>query len=232
MRIICINIILFMLIVFLSVGIVFFTKLKNIHIVGLTRYDTESFLDILGDDGLNQNTLFFFAKNTVNKNNSVPFVEDYKVTLIDRNSVRIDVYESDIVACVGVMDSFFFFDKDGTVIASASEKPKGVPCVTGFEFDEIRIFEKLKIQKESLFGTVSDIVKLLNKYRLTINEINFDEFYFVTLYTDNLTIPIGKRDEYDTVIAGLYSVFDEASKRGGTLDMRYYSDENSTVILK
>lgn len=232
MRIIRISIILFMLIVVLSFGIIKFTNLKNIRVVGLTRYDTESFLKILGDDGLNNNTLFFFLKNTFKKNDDIPFVDNYKVTLINGNSVRIDVYESDIVACVSVMESYFFFDKNGNVVASAAERPENVPCVTGFEFDEIRIFEKLKIQKNSLFETVSDIVKLLNKYGLKINEINFDEFYSVTLYSDNLTILIGKREEYDTVISGLYSVFEKASEIGGTLDMRYYSDENSTVILK
>lgn len=226
------NIVLFLLIIVLSFGLVLSTGLYNVSVEGVTRYDPREFYDMLGHDGIYSNTLAFWLKNNVKKKKDIPFVDTYSVTLIDKNTVKIRVYENDVVGCIEVMGSFFCFDKSGLITESTSERPNGIPAITGLEFDEAMIFSRLNIQKQSLFDVILDITKLLKKYDISVDEINFNSFNEVTLYGDDLVILLGKKKEYDTVLSALKGVYKKASEIGGTLDMRNYSEENTDIVLK
>ena len=227
-----INIGLFLLILILSFTLILTTGLKNVTVEGVTRYTPGEFYDLLGHEGIYSNTLAFWLKNNFRKKKDIPFVEDYRVTLRDRNSVAIRVYENQVMGCIRIMGSYFCFDKDGFITESTSEQPLGVPCVTGLEFDEAVVFKQLNIQKQALFEVVMEVTKLLRKYDIPITEINFNSKNEVTLYGDNLTVALGKKKEYDTRIAVLKNVYEKASEIGGTLDLRNYSEDNTDLVLK
>ncbi|MCR5584746.1 MAG: hypothetical protein K6F63_04845 [Lachnospiraceae bacterium] len=226
------NIVLFILIIVLSIGIVASTGLYNVSIRGLTRYDPSEFYDMLGHEGIFSNTLAFWIKNKIDKKEDIPFVDTYTVTLIDKNTVAIRVYENDVVGCIEVMGSYFCFDKDGFITESTATRPDGVPAVTGLEFDEAVVFKQLNIQKQSLFEVVLSVTKLLKKYGIPIEEINFNSFNEVTLYMGDLEILLGKKKEYDTALSALDGVYEKAAEIGGTLDLRNYSEENTDIVLK
>ncbi len=223
---------LFLVIIMLTVGIVVSTKLKNITVEGVTRYTPEEFCDILGCDGIYGNTLVFWLKNKLRKRNDIPFVEKYTVTMIDRNTVAVRVYENEIMGCVNVMGSYFCFDRNGFITESVAERPEGVPCVTGLEYSEVVVFRQLNIQKQSLFEVIMEITKLLRKYDIPMNEINFGAGNEVTLYGNNLKVLLGKSKEYDSKIAALGAVYNDASEIGGIIDLRNYSEDNTTIVIK
>ncbi len=231
-RIIKLNIVLFLLIIVLSVGIIASTELKNVSIEGLTRYEAQEFYDMLGHEGIYSNTLAFWTKNKINKKKDIPFIEKYYVTLIDKNTVEISVFENEVVGCIEVMGSYFCFDKDGFITESTSERPAGVPSVTGLDYYDAVIFKQLKIRKQSLFEVVLNITKLLKKYGIPIKEISFNSFNEVTLYGENLEVLLGKRKEYDTPIAALKGVYEKANEIGGIVDMRNYNENNTNIVLK
>ncbi len=227
-----INLVLFVVIIGLSVGIWFSTGLYRVTVEGVTRYTPEEFYDMLGHSGIYSNTLAFFAKNSVKKKKDIPFVDDYTVTLVDKNTVFIRVYENEITGCIEIMGSYFCFDKDGFITESLSVRPEGVPKVTGLDFDEAVIFKQLNIPKHATFEVVLEITKLLKKYEIPMEEINFGNYGEVILYGKNLTVMLGKNKGYDAKLSALKGVFEKASEIGGVLDLRNYSEDKTDLVLK
>lgn len=206
-------------------------RLKNITVDGLTRYTKEEFLEKLETGPLDSLTPLFCLSDTFLQR-KIPFVETYEITYTDSHSARILVHEKRVTGCVIVMGRYMFFDKDGIVVETADACIEGVPVITGLEFNEIALYQKLKIQKQSLFDTILELTRLIEKNELAVNEISFNSVYEVTLSLDDITVYLGKRTSYDEVLHALKEILVSIQGRSGTLDMRNYTKENGEVILK
>ena len=94
------------------------------------------------------------------------------------------------------------------------------------------LYQKLRVQKQSLFDTILQLTRLVEQNGISVNEIAFDSGYEVTLYLEDVTVLLGKKTSYDEAVNALAGILDSIKGRTGTLDMRNYSAENSDVILK
>ena len=206
-------------------------RLRNITFDGLTRYTEEEFLGKLDDGFLNELTPFFCLSDTWARK-EIPFIEKYEIDYVDRQSVRIRVHEKRVTGCVIIMGRYMFFDKDGIVVESSDSLVEGIPVITGLKFDEIVLYQKLQVQKESLFDTILELARLIEQNTVAVQEISFDSNYEVTLYLKDITVLLGKRTSYDETIHALTGILESISGRTGTLDMRNYTRENGEVILK
>lgn len=208
------------------------TMAENVTISGLTQYSEEEFLERAGMDGVFKNTYLFRLREANKAHDSIPYIDVYYVEIKDKNTVSFQVYETGPIGCVKVMGNFFAFDKDGIVLGSSSVQPENIPIVTGLEFDEIIVFNKLKVPKKNVFDVVLEIIQMLRKYDISVSKIEFGDTQEVTLYSENLEILLGARDKYDSQITALSGVIEEASKIGGVIDLRNYNDEKREIILK
>lgn len=208
------------------------TEANNVTVTGLTKYSDEEFLQKAGFKGFNKNTYLYMLKDKNGAKASIPYIDTYYVEMKDKNTLLFTVYETGVIGCVKIMGDYFSFDKDGRVIRSSKERPEGVPLVKGLEFDEIIMFQKLKVPRQNVFDVVLEIIRMVQKYNLDVGEIEFGNGLEVTLYTDNLKILLGIKDKYDASISALSSVYEEAAKRGGTIDLRNYSEDNPDIVLR
>ena len=206
-------------------------RLKEITVEGLSRYTKDEFLNKLESDVLFGLTPVYCLQDSLTQKN-IPFVEKYEIEYIDRHTARIVVHEKRVTGCVIVMGRYMFFDKDGIVVESADSLLEGVPVITGLKFDEIVLYKKLNVQKQSLFDTILELTRLAEQKNIITKEISFDSNYAVTLYLDDITVLLGKRTSYDEQINALSGILESLQGRTGILDMQNYSKENGEVILK
>lgn len=217
----------------LSAGIWGFNsfRLKNVTIEGLSRYTKEEFLDKMESKVTLGITPLYCLQDAVAQK-EIPFVEKYEIEYTDNHTARIIVYEKRVTGCVVVMGRYMFFDKDGIVVETADSPLEGIPVITGLKFDEIVLYKKLKVQKQSLFDTILELTRLTEQKNIVTNEISFDSNYAVTLYLDDITVLLGKRTSYDEQINALSGILESLQGRTGVIDMQNYSKENGEVILK
>ena len=217
----------------LAVGIWSFNlyRLKEITVDGLTRYTKEEFCEKLEYGFITSLTPLFCLSDTIAPK-EIPFVETYEIDYVDRQTARVLVHEKRITGCVIIMGRYMFFDKDGIVVESSDTPVPGIPVITGLEFDEIVLYRKLQVQKQSLFDTILQLVRLMEQHEIPVKEISFDSGYEVTLYLDDITVLLGKKANYDEDLNALAGILQSLSGRNGTLDMRNYTRENGDVILK
>lgn len=206
-------------------------RLKNITVDGLSRYTKAEFLGRLESEYLYAMTPVYCLQDSLVQK-TIPFVEKYEIEYIDNHSARIVVHEKRVTGCVIVMGRYMFFDKDGIVVESADARLDGIPVITGLKFDEIALYRKLNVQKQSLFDTILELTRLVEQENIVADEISFDSGYEVTLYLDNITVLLGKRTSYDEQINALGGILTSLQGRAGTLDMRNFTKENGEVILK
>lgn len=206
-------------------------RLKNITVEGLSRYTKEEFLQKMESGVPFVLTPVYCLQDSLNQKN-IPFVEKYEIEYTDSHTARIIVHEKRVTGCVIVMGRYMFFDKDGIVVESSDTRLDDVPVVTGLKFNEIVLFRQLNIQKQSLFNTILELARLIDDKNIKVNEISFASNYEVTLYTDNVTVLLGKRTSYDEQINALDGILDSLQGRSGTVDMQNYTKENKDVFLK
>ena len=206
-------------------------RLKEITVEGLSRYTKDEFINKLESDVLFGLTPVYCLQDSLTQKN-IPFVEKYEIEYIDRHTARIVVHEKRVTGCVIVMGRYMFFDKDGIVVESADSLLEGVPVITGLKFDEIVLYKKLNVQKQSLFDTILELTRLAEQKNIITKEISFDSNYAVTLYLDDITVLLGKRTSYDEQINALSGILESLQGRTGVIDMQNYSKENGEVILK
>jgi len=206
-------------------------RLKEITVEGLSRYTKEEFLKKMESKvTLGLTPVYCMQDSFAQK--SIPFVEKYEIEYIDSHTARVKVHEKRVTGCVIVMGRYMYFDKDGIVVETADFPLEGIPVITGLKFDEIVLYKKLNIQKQSLFDTILELTRLTEQKNIVTNEISFDSNYEVTLYLDNVTVQLGKRTSYDEPINALGGILESLQGRTGVIDMRNYSKENGEVILK
>lgn len=220
----------------LLLGIVLFGgyhryRLENVTIEGLTRYTEEEFRGKLEHGFITSLTPFFCLTDMIEQI-EIPFIEKYEIEYVNPQTARIIVHEKRVTGCVVIMGRYMFFDKDGIVVESSSERIPGIPVITGLEFNEIVLYQKLQVQKQSLFDTILQLARLIEQNHLEVEEIFFDSAYEVTLYAGDITVLLGKRVSYDEALNALAGILEAIGPRTGTVDMRNYSKENGEVILK
>lgn len=206
-------------------------RLNHITIEGLTRYTEEEFKEKLEHKLFSSVTPLFCLTDTFFQK-EIPFVEKYEISYVDSHTARVVVHEKRVTGCVIIMGRYMFFDKDGIIVETAPELVEGVPVITGLEFNEIVLYQKLQVQKQSLFDTILQLTRLIEKNGLSVQKIAFDSGYEVTLYADGLVVLLGKKTSYDEPLNALAGIMASLQGRIGTLDMRNYSRENADVILK
>ncbi|WP_167956895.1 cell division protein FtsQ/DivIB [Anaerosporobacter faecicola] len=221
------------LLLVLVAGIAIFlqmSKIKSITVVGCERYSKEEIKDILKADTKYNNSLYLYLKYKYGKPKDVPFIEYMDVQLTSINTLKVHVYEKAIFGCIKYLGDYMYFDKDGIIVDSSNERYEGIPIVTGLSFNEMILTKKLAIQKDKLFDVIKDLTRLIHKYEITIDTIQFESDDEVVMYNDDIKILLGKRDMYDETVAELKNMLPNIEGKKGILHMEDFTTGKKTYF--
>ena len=109
---------------------------------------------------------------------------------------------------------------------------KGIPQVTGLGFDHVVLYDKLPVDNNGIFQNVLTITKLLNKYDIICDKIQFDSNYNVTLGYDSVKVNIGALENLDEKIMQLPLILPSLQGEKGVLDLQNYSSDKKTTSFE
>lgn len=205
-------------------------KLTSITFEGSTKYTDEELKELILPKGKSKLSFMLYLENKFGNEVTIPFVERYDVEMVDKNAVKVQVYEKTVIGCVEVMGGYMYFDKDGIIVESVNEPLEGIPIISGLKFSKIVLHEELEVQKKSIFEIILNLTRLINKNELLVDKVYFNSNLEVTLYSNDCKILLGKRDTYDVQIAALKSVLRSAEGMKLSFDMRNYTEKNTDII--
>ncbi len=207
-------------------------KLENFQVKGSVHYTDEEIKEKVIASPLDKYAVLLYLRYHFVKQDAIPFVEYLDPVLDDRNSITVYVYEKRITGCISFMGDYMYFDKDGVIVECSKDVPVNVPLVTGLDFQQIIMYEELQIQDQKLYDVLLGLVKLIEMYDLSVEQIHFQKDDEVVLYCGEKIVYLGKRDMYDVPLSELPSILTTLPDGKMSLDMRNYESEGDRIIAK
>lgn len=226
-------IVAFLILLFLLLIFLFSFKINKINIDGCDYYSEKQLEDKILTGVLEHNSIFLYIKYRYFRAEKLPFIDKISIERNSNHEVTIHVYEKLLIGCIRYMNEYIYFDKNGNVMETSVERIKKLPYITGINFSGFTMYEKAVVEDDSVFGIIYELSQILQKYKITVDKIQFNGNKEVNLVCDKITIQLGKKKFYDEQIAALSSILPKAKATGqeGVLDMKNYQ-QGENVILK
>ena len=205
---------------------------KTVQVDGNKHYSAEEIKAMVMTGYLGDNSLYLTLKYKNKGIEGVPFVETMDVMVQSNDTIRITVYEKALAGYVQYLGRYMYFDNEGVVVETSKVKTKGIPQVTGLSFDHIVLHEKLPVENDQIFQNILTITKLLNKYDVLCDRIQFDKSYNVTLGYGNVKVAIGALDNLDEKLMQLPQILPSLAGEKGTLDLQNYTADRKSVSFE
>ena len=231
-----VGILIFLMFVAAILGVGFYLlnqyNITTVYVEGNLHYSTEEIQNMVMEGPLGNNSLYLNFKYKDKGVEDIPFVDVMDVDILAPDTIKITVYEKSLAGYVEFMDTYMYFDKDGYVTESSNVKTMGVPQITGLSFDYVVLGERLPVEDETLFESIMSITKLLGKYELIVEKINYKSNSDITLIFDNIKVALGSNEKLEEKIMDLPVFLKELQGKSGTLRMENYSEDEKMVVFE
>lgn len=207
-------------------------RVRQVTVTGNAYYTKEEVVDLLLDEGSLQNTLLVYLRYKYQEHPEIPFIDDFEVTMDSWQSLKIRVYEKNMVGYVRYLGQDVYFDKDGIVVESSTQELEGIPQISGVTFDSLAIHQPLSVEDPTIFDTILSITKLLTKYDLDPDEIRFGAGGELFLQLGDVKVALGTGEDLDEKISRLKQLEGDLKDKSGTLHMENYTDETTHISLE
>lgn len=217
----------------LFAGLVFFFRVTEVTVEGNSYYSEEEMANMFQEKIWERNVISFFLMDRLSLTPEFPFVREYEVTYPSVNRVHIKMYEKSIVAGIAYTNQYIYFDHDGMVLKSTDKPEKGIPLFETKNLTTFTLYAKVQMQDEKLLEQILNLANLFKHYDVQWDTVQFNENSEAVLYSGDITVKLGKRDNYDEQISALASILAQAQKKKlkGTMDLTGY-DVKGTVIFR
>lgn len=199
-------------------------SVTNVYVEGNEHYTAAEIRHMVEKGRFGDNSLYLSMKYSKKSITGIPFIEKMDVSVLDKNSIKITVYEKAMAGYVEYIGNFIYFDKDGIVVESSNVKTEGIPLVSGLEFDHFVMYEQLPVDDPEVFQTILNLTQLLNKYDITTDRIYFTKDEKITLYFGAIRIGLGTMELLEEKIQRMNSILPSLQGKSGYLEMGAYNE--------
>lgn len=205
---------------------------KNVQVDGNKHYSAEEIKAMIMTGYFGDNSLYLSLKYKNKDIEGVPFIETMDVVVQSNDTIRIIVYEKALAGYVQYLGRYMYFDNEGVIVEASKVTTKGIPQVTGLKFDHVVLYEKLPVENDQIFQNILTITKLLNKYDVICDKIQFDSNYNVTLGYDSVKVNIGPLENLDEKLMQLPKILPSLEGKKGTLDLQNYTADRKSITFE
>lgn len=206
-------------------------QIKNVEVTGNKHYTEEQIKALVMRGRFGDNSLYLSLKYSDKSITDIPFIQTMDVEVVDRNSIKISVYEKKLAGYVEYLGKYMYFDRDGVVVETSSIKTAGVPMVAGLTFDHFVKDEPLPVENEKVFNIILNITQMLNKYDIETDRIYFDSDYNMTLYFDKVRVRLGDTNLLEEKMQMLKSILPQLEGEKGLLDFTTYDSGSQNITF-
>ncbi len=207
-------------------------RITSVMVEGNIHYSTDQITEMVMSSDFSDNSVFLSMQYHNKSITDVPFVERIDVSVVDRQTVKITVYEKALAGYVQYLGSYMYFDKDGIVVESSNVLTPGIPEVSGLKFNHVVLHEALPVENEEIFQEILNITNLLNKHGLSATKIQFDSLYDVSLHFGKVRVIMGEDADMDQIIMHLTGILPHLEGKSGVLHMENFSESNKDITFE
>lgn len=214
----------------LAAAVVFFTyyKVDSVQVRGTTHYSDEEVKKMVLRGPLATNSVLAPMIYSTTDTDDVAFVDAFKVTQINRNTICISVKEKKPVGCIHYLDSYVFFDRNGIFVEGSKTRDESVPYFDGIQVNSVVMDEKLDIKGDSVLNTAVALSTIFQKNEMIPDHIQFDSSYSISLIYGDITVQLGKDEDLEEKMNRVIAILPKLTGKKGILHMESVSTDTNT----
>ena len=214
----------------LAAAVVFFTyyKVDSVQVRGTTHYSDEEVKKMVLRGPLASNSVLAPMIYSTTDTDDVAFVDAFKVTQINRNTICISVKEKKPVGCIHYLDSYVFFDRNGIFVEGSKTRDESVPYFDGIQVNSVVMDEKLDIKGDSVLNTAVALSTIFQKNEMIPDHIQFDSSYSISLIYGDITVQLGKDEDLEEKMNRVIAILPKLTGKKGILHMESVSSDMNT----
>ena len=221
--------------VLLLAGVIFFFtyyQVDEVQVMGSSHYSEKQIKKMVLRGPMASNSvlapLIYTKKNT----KDVPFVEGYTVTRLNRHTICVSVKEKDIVGCIPYLDSYIYFDRNGTFIESSTERNEKIPFFDGIKVKHVIYNEELPIKDKTVMNTAVALSTILQKNDKIPDHIEFSDDGQISLLYGDITVKLGKDEYLEDKMTRVLAILPLISDKKGILHAENVNDNSKMITLE
>ena len=217
-------------IVLLGAAIGFFSyyKVDSVEVRGTTHYTEDEIKKMVLKGSFASNSVLapLFCGNV--DTSDVAFVDAFKITQLNRNTICISVKEKKPIGCIHYLDSYIYFDRTGTFVEGSQTLDKTVPYFDGIEVSKVVMDEKLVIKGDTVLNTAVALSTIFQKNDLVPDHFQFDSSYSISLIYGDITVQLGKDENLEEKMNRVAAILPKITGKKGILHMERVSTDMNT----
>ena len=174
--------------------IVFFSyyKVDTVEVRGTSHYTDEEVKNMVLRGPMASNSVLAPLLYSTTNTEDIAYVDAFKVTQLNRNTICISVKEKKTVGCIRYLDSYIYFDRNGIFVEGSQNRDETVPYFDGIQVNSIVMDEKLDIKGDTVLNTAVALSTIFQKNDMIPDHIQFDSSYSISLIYGDITVRLGK----------------------------------------
>ena len=220
-------------VILLAGAIFFFTyyQVKDVQVMGSSHYTEEEVKEMVLKGAFSSNSVLAPVFCTKKDIQNIPFIEGYTVTRLNRKTICVSVREKQAVGCIPYLDSYIYFDRNGTFIEGSKVREKDVPFFDGIQVSHVIQDEKLPIKDDTVLNTAVALATIFQKNETIPDHIQFDNGEISLLYGD-ITVNLGKDEYLEEKMTRILAILPLISGKKGILHAENVDDNSKTITLE
>ena len=236
-------------------------SLQNVTVLGNVHYTEEEIKAEVTKGILGNNTWVVSHTRSSFTPDDMELIDQIDVTMKDHHTLQITVQERQLIGYVQYLDCNLYFDSEGRVMDSVIREEengtdtadsesealtaeavgktatsfvaamKEAPRITGLSFTHAQLHEILPVSDDSVFYTILGIARMINKYDINPDEVNFDENMQITLTYGDLTVNLGKDELIEEKLTRMAAILPSIEGKSGILHMEDYTSGTQNIVF-
>ena len=236
-------------------------SLQNVTVLGNVHYTEEEIRAEVTKGIFGKNTWAVSHLKSSFMPDDMELIDQIDVTMKDHHTLQITVQERQLIGYVQYLDCNLYFDSEGRVMDSVIREEengtdtadgesealtaeavgktatsfvaamKEAPLITGLSFTHAQLHEILPVSDDSVFYTILGIARMINKYDINPDAVNFDENMQITLTYGNLTVNLGKDELIEEKLTRMAAILPSIEGKSGILHMEDYTSTTQNIVF-
>lgn len=107
-----------------------------------------------------------------------------------------------------------------------------IPLVTGLSFSSVTNGEQLPVENTKVFNTIHGIARMVDKYEIVPDSVEFDENYNITLHYGNVRIQLGQDENLEEKLIRAAAILPSIQSLSGVLHMEDFTNSTENIIFE
>ena len=224
-----------LIVVLLLAGVIFFFtyyQVDEVQVMGSSHYSEKQIKKMVLRGPMASNSILAPIIYTKKNTKDVPFVEGYTVTRLNRHTICVSVKEKDIVGCIPYLDSYIYFDRNGTFIESSTERNEKIPFFDGIKVKHVIYNEELPIKDKTVMNTAVALSTIFQKNDKIPDHIEFSDDGQISLLYGDITVKLGKDEYLEDKMTRVLAILPLISDKKGILHAENVNDNSKMITLE